>query len=116
MDDLGRPVAYLALSDGVPVYDRDARHVGTVEHVLADEGADIFHGLLIRSAEPERYLFADRDQLGALYERGVALAVSGANLHEPTEDTVAAGSAEDAAGERAREGLRRAWDWLSRPR
>jgi hypothetical protein len=45
MNDLGPPVAYLALHDGVPVYDRDRVHVGEVEHVLADEGSDIFHGL-----------------------------------------------------------------------
>lgn len=117
MDNLGAPVAYLALPDGVPVYDRTGVHVGSVETVLADEGADIFHGLLIRTSAPtDRHLFAAREQIGRLHEHGVTLSVFGGDLPEPSEDPIAAGNTNDSAAEQAREGLRRAWDWLSRPR
>lgn len=106
-------MAYLALPDGVPVYDRDGNRVGTVEHVLADEGADIFHGLVVRTSD--RHLFADREQIGGLYERGVMLTVSRDDLHEPSEDAVADNATNRSVSEQASEGLRRAWDWLSRP-
>ena len=49
MRDLGPPVAYLTLADGTPVYDRNGRRVGVVEHVLADPDLDIFHGLIIHT-------------------------------------------------------------------
>lgn len=116
VEHLGAPVAYLVLPTGVPVYDRDGTHVGTVEHVLADEGADIFHGLVIRAHHlMDRPLFADREQVGGLYEQGVTLTVPATDLHEPNEDAIAADVTDASVSEQAREGLRRAWEWLSRP-
>jgi hypothetical protein len=113
MTDLGAPVAYLVLSEDVPVFDRYGIQVGRVAKVLADEGSDIFHGLLVRlSGEPAGYRFADRTQVAGLYEHAVTLAVAADRLHEPTEDAVAA---EAVGGDPIREGLRRAWDWLNRP-
>ncbi|MDT4946193.1 MAG: hypothetical protein QOH14_2926 [Pseudonocardiales bacterium] len=57
MQDLGPPVAYLALADGTPVFDRDGRRVGVVEHVLADLDLDIFHGLIVHTTPlPGRHL------------------------------------------------------------
>lgn len=117
MDISGAPVAYLAISRGVPVYDETDAQVGVVEHVLADENADIFHGLLIRAESgPNRYLFAARDQVAEMYEDGVRLGVAGADLHEPSEDAVAAEAASGSISDQARDGLRRAWEWLSQPR
>lgn len=115
--DLGAPVAYPALPDGVPVYDPDGNRVGTVEHVLADEDADIFHGLLIHApSAPDSHLFADREQIAGLYEGGVVLSVSPTDLHEPGADTIAADATDESAADHVREGLRRAWEWLSQPR
>jgi hypothetical protein len=116
VDNLGPPVAYLVLADGVPVYDRDGARIGVVEHVLADEGADIFHGLLVRTPQPDRYLFAAREQIAELRQGGVTLAVRGAELHKPGEDPVAAEATEVSPGEEVQEGLRRAWRWLTEPR
>ncbi|GAA2640616.1 hypothetical protein GCM10010399_87740 [Dactylosporangium fulvum] len=116
MDKLGTPVAYLALPVGVPVYDRDGTRIGTVEHVLADEGSDIFHGLVVRVVDaPDRSMFAARDQIGDLFEHGVTLTVTEAGLHDPGEDRVAAAATDGSVGEQAKEGLRRAWEWLQRP-
>jgi hypothetical protein len=113
VEGLGEPVAYTVLPDGVPVYDRDRVLVGEVEHVLADEGSDIFHGLIVRT--PEGHRFAHRDQVAALHRGGVLLAVPGTDLHEPSADPVAA-DADRPVGEQLQESLRRAWEWLSQPR
>jgi hypothetical protein len=106
-------VAYSVLSDGVPVYDSDGARVGEVEHVLADEGPDIFHGLIVGT--PEGHRFASRDQIAELRRGGAELSVPGAELREPSADPVAA-DADRPLGEQLQDGLRRAWDWVSQPR
>jgi hypothetical protein len=112
VDNLGAPVAYLVLSNDVPVYDRSGDLVGHVAKVLADEAADIFHGLIIAlPGKPTRYRFADPSQIAGLYGRGVTLTVTADQLHEPSEDAVAA---KTVGSESVREGLRRAWEWLNR--
>jgi hypothetical protein len=118
MEDLGECVSYLAVSTGVPVYDRDGAHVGVVEYVLADEAADIFHGLIVRTSPPpvDRYLFAYRDQTGELRERGVVLSVRGAELHEPGQDAPAREVAGSSVASPVESSLRAAWEWLRRPR
>jgi uncharacterized protein YrrD len=113
VDSLGEPVAYLVLAHDSPVHDPSGAQVGHVEQVLADESADIFHGLIVRLPDiPNRYLFADRTQISGLFERGVVLAVPADDLHEPSEDAVAAAA---TGGDPVRDGLKRAWDWLNRP-
>jgi uncharacterized protein YrrD len=114
VDNFGPLVAYLRVPVGVPVYDQSGASVGTVEHVLADEGADIFHGLLIRTNSG--HLFAAREQINEMYEGGVTLAVDAADLHEPSEDAPAAEATPGSTTDQAKEGLRRAWQWLSQPR
>ncbi|MGH3785445.1 MAG: hypothetical protein ACRDRG_02575 [Pseudonocardiaceae bacterium] len=46
-----------------------------VNHLVADEPTDIFEGLIVHTSPlPGRHLFADRDQIAALYEqRSVAV-------------------------------------------
>jgi len=112
--DLGAPIAYLILRPGSPVFACDGAPAGAVEHVLADEVTGVFHGLIVRTPG-DRHLFADREQVEALYERGVRLAVPADALREPSEDAVAEEAAR--AGENpVADGLRRAWEWLSQPR
>jgi hypothetical protein len=112
VNDLGAPVAYVGLGRDVPVYEPDGRQIGHVAQVLADEPADILHGLVIRvPGIPDRYRFADASQIAGLYERGVALSVSADQLHDPSEDPVAAEVTGDGS---IAAGLRRAWEWLHR--
>jgi hypothetical protein len=112
VDDLGAQIAYVVLSAGIPVYDRDDRQVGVVEKVIAKEGEDVFHGIIVRTTpSPGRQLFADPDQIGALHQRGVLLLVPGSELHDPGEDPAAR---ESAQGTR-QESLRRAWEWVRHP-
>jgi uncharacterized protein YrrD len=112
MDDLGPPVAYLGLADGTPVFDRNGRRIGVVEHVLADTALDIFHGVIAHTHPlPGRHLYADADQIAELHERGVVLAVDESQLHEP--DETSARTYDDAHPETSLEArIRHAWDWI----
>jgi uncharacterized protein YrrD len=113
--DLGAPVSYLVLETGVPVYDPAGQEVGRVEHVLADEDADIFDGLVVDARSgPGGWRFAEAEQVASLHERGVVLAVGADELHdpEPGPATMEADPADAEAGP-VSERLRRAWDWIS---
>jgi hypothetical protein len=118
MPDLGDPTSYLELRDGVPVLSADGQEVGTVEHVLADEGSDIFDGLVIDARlGPGGHRFADAAQVEAMYERGVVLTVdadAAARLPEPGPNpAVLEADPDDTAPDGLRDKLRRAWDLLS---
>jgi len=101
-EDLGAPRSYLVLAPGTRVWDRSGDPAGTVEHVLADEKQDIFHGLILKTRDGNR--FASSDQVDGIFERGVIVAKPARDLAKPS-DSAAAGSP-----------LRRAWDWLIHPR
>ncbi len=73
MADEGLPIAYEVLETGVPVYASDGEQVGTVGHVVAAPQEDIFHGIVLRAQDGERFISAD--QVAALHERGVDLRI-----------------------------------------
>jgi uncharacterized protein YrrD len=114
VEDIGRPIAYLVLGEGTPVYDKNGDRIGVVEHVLADGQLDIFEGVIVHTRPlPGHHLFADADQIAELHERGVVLAVGRDELHEPSEKSAAKDLGSDDRPESplaAR--LRRAWDWI----
>jgi hypothetical protein len=107
-EDLGPPLSYLVLKDGTPVYDRSGSSAGTVQHVLADEGPDIFHGLVLKTAAGHR--FVRGDLVDGIYEKGVIVAAPVEQLPEPGDDAVA--RAVENRDDSLAEGLRRAWDRL----
>jgi hypothetical protein len=113
--DLGLPVAFRALREGVPVYDRGGEHIGVVEDVLVDEVADIFEGLVIHTHPlPGRHLYAAPEQIGEMYERGVRLSVDREALYEPGEHSGRHSRAGDASlGARLEAALRHAWDRMT---
>ncbi|KUL30542.1 hypothetical protein [Actinoplanes awajinensis] len=104
-EDLGEPVAYLVLREGVPVCTPSGDPVGTVTRVLADEREDIFHGLLISTPDGPR--FATGDQVAGLYEHGAIVTEPAERLARPSADLPAA---------RQDSGLRKAWNWLVQPK
>ncbi|MBL7260450.1 PRC-barrel domain-containing protein [Paractinoplanes lichenicola] len=108
-EDLGAPVAYLVLKDGTPVFDESGARAGEVEHVLADDQTDLFHGLIVETREGHR--FAPADKISGLFEHGVILTVPAADLPEPSEDPSAR-----VADEGLQDTLKRAWNWLIQPR
>jgi uncharacterized protein YrrD len=114
VDDLGPPVAYIALEEGTPVYDRNGKRIGVVDHVLADMQLDVFEGVIVHTPLPGRHLVADVDQIAALHERGVLLSVERDDLHEPPDESAQRKRDKDEQVESPlEERLRRAWDWVS---
>lgn len=115
MDDLGAPTSYLTLQRGTDVFDSAGERLGVVEHVLADEGTDIFDGLIVDTRLGfGGWRFADADQIEELYERGVVLKVAGSELHDPERSPgVVDIELADGKGNALTDRLRRAWDYIS---
>lgn len=44
----GETLAWRAIKPGHKVFDRDGEEIGTVTRVLADDKADIFHGVAVK--------------------------------------------------------------------
>jgi hypothetical protein len=74
--DEGLPIAYKVLEPGIPVIASDGDVVGTVDHVVAAESEDIFHGIVMAYAGAQRFIAAD--QIASLHERGVDLRIDAA--------------------------------------
>jgi hypothetical protein len=114
--DLGEPISYLTLEEGAPVFCADGEEVGHVAHVLADEEADVFDGIVIAHGLGH-HVFADADQVADIHERGVTLTVSAAeaeHLPRPSENpAVLEADPSDTAPDKLKDKLRRAWDLLS---
>ena len=113
---LGRPVAYTALVEGMPVYGPDGARVGIVDEVLAEEQHDLFLGIVVHTLPlPGRHLRADADQIAGIYERGVLLAVPRDSLSEPPPPRPARSRGTATRVEPPAEALlRRIWGRLTR--
>jgi len=115
VEDLGPPTAYTVLEQGTPVFDSSGKKIGVVEHVLADMQLDIFEGVIVHTRPlPGKHVYADVDQIAELRERGVVLAVTRDELHEPPDATKRKREEDGARPESPVEArLRRAWDRLT---
>jgi uncharacterized protein YrrD len=71
--DEGLPISYEVLERGIPVYSAEGETVGTVDHVVAAEREDIFHGVVIRTEAGRKFVAAD--DVASLHERGVDLRI-----------------------------------------
>ena len=118
MTDYGQPRSYLEIDEGVDVISADGERVGALEHVLADDQADIFDGIVIDVATgPGGHRFVDAPEVAGFYERAVVLGIPAAEverLPEPSANpaTMQHGGEEDSEGPLAQK-LRRAWDLIS---
>jgi len=82
--DEGDPIAYTVLGSGVPVLSTDEVPLGTVHHVVCAPEKDIFHGLVLATAQGRRFVAAD--EVAALHEHRVDLSIdaeAAAGLPEP---------------------------------
>jgi hypothetical protein len=115
MDDLGDPIAYLALDVGTPLYSSDGAEIGTVAHVLAAEDEDIFDGIVV--AERAGHRFVDAEDIDHIYERGVLLKLDSAacaDLPRPSANpAVMTDGPAFSAGGGIHSKLMRAWDRIS---
>lgn len=112
--DYGEPSSYLALKRGVDVISSDGDRVGVVEHVLADEGEDIFDGIVIDTRlGPGGMIFADASQVAEIREKAVLLSLGTADaeaLPQPSANpaVIEHHGVEDVEGK-----LRRAWEKMT---
>jgi predicted pyridoxine 5'-phosphate oxidase superfamily flavin-nucleotide-binding protein len=116
--ELGDPTSYLELEDGAPVFSADGDEIGEVEHVLADEDADIFDGLVIDTRiGPGGHRFADASQVRGLYSGGAVLTLTAAEceaLPEPSDNpAVMDADPDDVTPDDLGDKLKRAWDLIS---
>jgi uncharacterized protein YrrD len=76
MEDLGAPSSFVVLEPGTPVFASDGDEVGRVSEVRADEGTDIFDGLMIEQGLlPGQTRFVAADLIDEIFERGVVLSL-----------------------------------------
>lgn len=85
MPDYGDPIAYTVLAEGTPVLTSDGAQVATVVRVLADEGTDIFDGIVVDTDDGER--FVDAPEVASIYERAVILTIYRHRIDELSEPT-----------------------------
>ena len=118
-DDRGAPIAYTVLAGGTPVQTSDGHEVGKVRRVLADEGADVFDGIVVDTPHGER--FVDAPDVAHLYERLVVLSITADQARHLPEHSgspaVLDVSADDVAGgtrgDKVRHAAKRAWDRIT---
>jgi hypothetical protein len=117
MEDLGQPSSYYALETGLPVYSSDGKALGKIERVLADLDADVFDGIVFdTSALPGGHRFVDAPEVGDIYDRGVVLKITAAEVAELPPPSANPGSISVKPGDLGpgkRGPLRRAWDAIS---
>lgn len=118
MPELGDPTSFLQIADGVPVLSSDGVEIGTLEHVLADEGTGIFDGIIIDArGGPGGWRFADAMQVDELHEHGVILTLdadAATELPEPSANPATMSvDPDDVTPDTTGDKLKRAWDYLS---
>jgi hypothetical protein len=112
------PVSYLTVETGTDVISADGERVGVVQHVLADEDADIFDGVVIDAkVGPGGLRFVDAPQITELRSDGVRLAIAAADVEglpepQPNPAVMEHHGAEDSESPLERK-LRRAWEIVS---
>ena len=117
MTDVGAPASYLTAEPGVPVLSCEGEQLGKLEHVLADQGAGIFDGIVFASPLPGGHRFADAPQVAAFHERAVVLTVESSEaerLRAPRPNPAVMEAGPDGVDESDLERkLRQAWERVS---
>jgi hypothetical protein len=81
MEDLGDPISYLVAKGGIPVFSSDGEKLGRVIKVFATPEANMFDGILFDTNwGPGGRRFVDAPEVGEIYERGVILKISAAEV------------------------------------
>jgi PRC-barrel domain protein len=112
------PISYLPLGAGTDVVSSDGERVGVVEHVLADEEADIFDGIVIDTKlGPGGLRFVDAPQVSEIRSGTVVLAIPAAAVEDlpeprPNPAVMEHHGVEDSES-RLQHRLHRAWEIVS---
>jgi hypothetical protein len=117
VDDLGKPISFLALSTGAAVYSSDGEKLGRVVRVMADPDTDIFDGVVVdTTAGPGGHRFVDAPEVGQIFERGLVLKIDASAAAELPPPSANPGTLSIKPGDLGRGGggtMRRLWDRLS---
>jgi hypothetical protein len=82
------PASYLTLEPGARVVSADGQEIGTVDHVLRDEDADIFDGLIIDTRlGPGGLHFVDAPDVAEIHADRVVLTLSPAEAEQLPKPT-----------------------------
>jgi len=74
MEEWGEPIAYTALANGTAVYLSDeVTLLGRVKRVMAVPEKDIFDGIVVATADGDR--FVDAPETGRMYENAIFLKI-----------------------------------------
>jgi hypothetical protein len=112
--DLGSPISYMVLEPRTEVFSSDDVSIGHVAHVLADDGEDVFDGIVIaRPGLTGGHAFADADDVDRIFERGVVLKLDASACERLPEPTANPAKVTEDPGDRLPGKLRRAWDRIS---
>ena len=112
------PASYLTLEPGTRVHSADGEEIGSVDHVLRDEGTDIFDGLIIDTqAGPGGLHFVDAPQVAEIHTDRVVLTLSAAEAEElptpsPNPAVMEHHGVEDSES-KLQHKLHRAWEIIS---
>jgi hypothetical protein len=79
-DDDSPAISYKLLARGTPIHASDGALLGTVDRVLENEREQIFDGIVMRTAEGERWV--DAPEVARITERRVTLTVDSAEADE----------------------------------
>jgi hypothetical protein len=82
----GDPVSWLVIEPGWNVVDADGNHVGRVEEVVGDTGADIFNGLLISTGLFGGKRYVPGEQIGLITDGQVRLKLTGEQVKHLKEE------------------------------
>jgi hypothetical protein len=83
----GDPVSWLVIEPGWNVVDADGNHVGRVEEVVGDTGADIFSGLLISTGLFGGKRYVPAEQIGLITDGHVRLKLTGEQVKHLKEES-----------------------------
>ena len=102
----GDPISYRVLERGTPVETADGQPLGQVKKVLEVRAKDVFDGVVVRTADGDR--FVDADEIDRIYENMMLLSIdaeAAARLPKPGDTPASyapsAGATLKRAGRRA---------------
>ena len=85
--DRGHPISYRVLARGTPVETSDGQEFGRVKRVLEVRAKDVFDGVVVKTANGDR--FVDADEIDRLYENAMVLSIdaeAAAQLPKPGDN------------------------------
>ena len=75
-----KPISWRSSVYGTPVVSSDNERVGSVSEVLGSDGKDIFHGLRVTLARPQREVMITVDDIATMTATEIRIELTGGQL------------------------------------